>query len=44
MEETLEAANMKLEVVSIHLNETLQILVQKAINNETEIIQLKKIR
>ena len=44
MKGTLEDANNKLQIVSIHLNETNQLLVQRAINNETEIIQLKKIK
>ena len=44
MKETLETKNMQLEIVSIHLNKTYQLLVQIAINNETEIIQLKKIK
>ena len=44
MKETLETTNMQLKVVSIHLSETYQLLVQIAINNETDIIQLKKIK
>ena len=44
MKWTRDDANAKLRIVSIHLNETYQLLVQIAINNETEIIQLKKIK
>ena len=44
MKETLETKNMQLKVVSNHLNKIYQLLVQKAINNDTEIIQLKKIK
>ena len=36
--------NAKLRIVSIHLNETYKLLVPIAIDNETEIEQLKKIK
>ena len=44
MKETLETTHMQLEIVSIYLNETYQLLVQIAINIKIEIKQLKKIK
>jgi len=44
LEWTRDDANSQLKILSINLNETYQLLVQIAINNETEIIQLKKIK
>ena len=41
LEWTRDDANSQLKILSINLNETYQLLVQIAINNETEIIQLK---
>ena len=44
LEWTRDDAKSQLKILSINLNETYQLLVQIAINNETEIIQLKKIK
>ena len=41
---TRNDANSRLKILAINLNKTYQLLVQIAINNETEIKQLKKIK
>ena len=44
MKRTLDAKKIHIELVSIHFNKTYQFLLQIAINDDTEIIQLKKIK